>query len=81
MIPWEQYDGSTPWENYLVYFTMVADLYCLPLHTRTAYVPASLRGAAQVVLSDLNVAGTRSYQELTAALEGRFSQQNQNELF
>lgn len=75
------YDGSTPWEDYVVQFELISELNGWAEQTKALQLAASLRGPAQAVLSDLESAKRRVFHCVVGALEQRFGQANQTELF
>ena len=76
-----EYDGSSPWNDYLVQFEMIADLNAWDDNLCALYLAASLRGSAQAILGDLDGSRRRDYRALVAALGRRFGSGNQSELF
>lgn len=75
------FDGSSSWTDYKVQFELLAELNGWGDTAQAIYLAASLRGAAQSVLGDLDDKRRRSYSALTAALGQRFGPENQTELF
>ena len=75
------YDGNTNWVDYEVHFSMVAEINGWDDRSKAVFLAASLRGSAQSVLSDLDERSRHSFRQLRAALNRRFGQDNQTELF
>ena len=75
------YDGSTSWDDYLVQFELIAQLNGWPPMMWASYLAASLRGAAQAVLGDLDTTRRQNYKTLTASLNQRFGSANRTEMF
>ncbi|PIK52641.1 hypothetical protein BSL78_10457 [Apostichopus japonicus] len=75
------FNGSTPWEDYIVQFELISELNGWDERTRALQLAASLRGPAQAVLADLDASKRRRFESLTDALEQRFGRANQTELF
>ncbi|PIK52622.1 hypothetical protein BSL78_10482 [Apostichopus japonicus] len=71
----------TPWEDYVVQFELISELNGWAEQTKALQLAASLRGPAQAVLSDLESAKRRVFHCVVGALEQRFGQANQTELF
>ena len=74
------FDGTTPWEDYKAQFEVIADLHNWSPAVMAMCLAASLKGDAQAVLSDLDVAARRDYQSITDALTRRFSPTHQTEV-
>lgn len=79
--PTPTFDGSTPWRDYLVQFELIAELNCWDERSKALQLAASLRGPAQAVLADLEAGRRRVYHLVIEALEQRFGNKNQTELF
>ncbi|KAJ8017967.1 hypothetical protein HOLleu_44301 [Holothuria leucospilota] len=75
------YDGSTPWEDYVVQFELIAELNEWDERTKALQLAASLRGKAQAVLADLEDGKRRKFSTLVDSLVQRFGRANQTELF
>lgn len=75
------YDGTSPWNDYAVQFEMLAEMNGWDERTQALYLAASLRGAAQAILGDLDKDRRRNYKALVKALSSRFGSDNQQELF
>ena len=75
------YNGSTPWEDYLAQFELVAEINKWSIASKATYLAVSLTGPAQAVLGDLAAEARRDFSELTRALAARFGTENQQEVF
>jgi hypothetical protein len=75
------YDGTTEWQDYLIYFEMLAELNEWDARSKALELAISLRGIAQSVLSDLGTEHRMSYRHLVSALQSRFEPTNQSELY
>ena len=75
------YDGTTSWDDYLVQFELIAQLNGWTPRTWASYLAASLCGAAQAVLGDLDAPRRQDYGTLVASLNQRFGSENQTEMF
>ena len=69
----EEYDGTTDWSEYLIYFEQLSELYGWEDEVKAAMLGVSLKGEARVVLAGLDSAKRRSYFALTTALSQSFS--------
>ncbi|PIK38624.1 hypothetical protein BSL78_24534 [Apostichopus japonicus] len=75
------FDGSIPWEDYIVQFELIAELNDWNKRMKALQLAASLRGPAQSILADLEEEKRRDYQAVVNSLEQRFGRANQTELF
>ncbi|PIK46151.1 hypothetical protein BSL78_16972 [Apostichopus japonicus] len=75
------YDGTTPWEDYLAQFEVIAELHDWGTDVMALCLVASLRGDAQAVVADLDARCRRSYTTVVGALSQRFSPTHQKEVF
>ncbi|KAJ8035748.1 hypothetical protein HOLleu_19521 [Holothuria leucospilota] len=75
------FDGSTPWEDYIVHFDMISELNGWDDTAKALQLAACLKGIAQAVLADLDESKRRAFQSLTEALTQRFGKANQTELY
>ncbi|XP_028513771.1 uncharacterized protein LOC114574680 [Exaiptasia diaphana] len=75
------YNGSTPSEDYLAQFELVAEINKWSMASKATYLAVSLTGSAQAVLGDLAPEARRDFSELTSALAARFGTENQQEVF
>ena len=71
----EDYDGTSDWAEYKIYFDQMAELYNWDEERRAMILGICLKGEARVVLASLNPAQRRSYVALTTALAQSFSPQ------
>ena len=69
----DNYDGTTDWLEYKVYFDQLAELYGWDKQRKAMVLGICLKGEARVVLASLNQAQRRSYLALTTALAQSFS--------
>ena len=69
----EDYDGTTEWLEYKVYFNQLAELYGWDEERKAMVLGICLKGEARVVLASLNQAQRRSYLAVTTALAQSFS--------
>ena len=69
----EEYDGTSDWSEYLIYFEQLSELYAWEDEVKAAMLSVSLKGEARVVLAGLDAAKRRSYFALTNALAQSFS--------
>ena len=69
----EDYDGTTDWAEYQIYFDQLAELYGWDDEKRAMILGICLRGEARVVLAGLDAAQRRSYFALTTALAQSFA--------
>jgi hypothetical protein len=76
-----QYNGNTPWLDYLVHFEMCSEINDWDGLTMARYLAVSLRGPAQQILTTLSEVDRRSYNALVNALTQRFNPSNQSELY
>ena len=75
------FDGSTPWQDYVVHFEIVSQLNGWHNNRDKAmHLASCLRGPAQAVLGDLNTHDRFSYEVLTKALKRRFCLEDKAEL-
>ena len=75
------FDGTSNWDDYVIQFELIAEINGWPDTRKALFLAASLKGQARAILSDLDSAKRRDYNELTAALARRFSPANQTQLF
>ena len=75
------YDGSTPWIDFRAHFESISEINRWSYNQKGLYLAATLRGAAQGVLGNLQTAEKHDFEKLVAALESRFSPVNQTELY
>ena len=71
----EDYDGTSDWSEYEIYFEQMAELYNWDEERKAMVLGVCLKGEARVVLASLNPAQRRSYRALTTALAQSFSPQ------
>ena len=69
----EEYDGTTDWSEYQIYFEQLSNLYGWDEEVKAAMLCVSLKGEARVVLAGLDPAQRCSYFALTTALSQSFS--------
>ena len=69
----EDYDGTTDWLEYKLYFNQLAELYSWDEERKAMVLGIYLKGEASMVLAILNLAQRRSYLALTTALAQSFS--------
>lgn len=69
----EDYDGTSDWSEYKIYFDQLAELYNWEEERKAMILGICLKGEARVVLASLNQAQRRSYLALTTALAQSFS--------
>ena len=60
----EDFDGTTDWSEYQIYFEQLAELNGWEDEKRAMILGVCLRGEARVVLASLNAAQRRSYRSL-----------------
>ncbi|CAC5370906.1 unnamed protein product [Mytilus coruscus] len=76
-----QYDGSTPWMDYLSHFEICALVNMWSEHQKGLYLAVSLIGQADAVLGDLPKEKRQIFSDLVYALEERFAPSGQTELY
>ena len=69
----EDFDGTTDWSEYLIYFEQLSELYGWDEERKAAILGVCLKGEARVVLAALDPARRRSYLALTTALAQSFA--------
>jgi len=69
----EMYDGTSDWEEYLIYFEQLSELYGWDEDRMAGMLGICLKGEARVVLAGLEPAKRRSYVALTTALAQSFA--------
>ena len=69
----EQYDGTSDWSEYLIYYEQLAELSNWNDEQKAVMLSLALRGEARVVLASLEPAKRRSYRALTEALSHSFA--------
>jgi hypothetical protein len=76
-----RYDGLTPYEDYRVQFSMVAELNGWKNDVKALYLVGCLSGSARSVLNDMAPEDRYNYDKLDGALKERFGTDDQSELF
>ena len=69
----EDYDGTSDWLEYKVYFDQLAELYAWDEERKAMILGICLKGEARIVFASLHPAQRRSYVALTTALAQSFS--------
>ena len=69
----EDYDGTSDWSEYLIYFDQLAELYHWDGEMKAMILGVCLKGEARVVLASLSQAQRKSYTSLTTALAQSFA--------
>ncbi|XP_069120907.1 uncharacterized protein [Argopecten irradians] len=75
------YDGKDNWEDYLVQFELLSEMNSWDDKSKALELAIALRGAAQGVLSDLEVTKRKDYSSLVAALTARFQPENMSAMY
>lgn len=75
------YNGTTAWRSYVSHFEVCARLNSWTLEEMGMYLAASLDGAAQEVLTNLEWNEKADYFKLVQCLEQRFDPEHQEEMF
>jgi hypothetical protein len=76
-----RYDGLTPYEDYCVQFSMVAELNEWTDEDKALYLVGCLSGSARSVLNDMSPKDRYKFIKLDEALRERFGTDDQAELF
>jgi len=69
----EHFDGSGNWEEYLVYYNQLTEIYDWDDCEKARYLGVSLKGEARVVITGLSRTQRASYSELCDALTQSFA--------
>ena len=69
----EAYDGTDDWNEYIVYFEQLSELYGWSRPTMAMLLGLNLRGAARTVLTGMGMADRRNYEALKRTLAQNFS--------
>ncbi|XP_069109267.1 uncharacterized protein [Argopecten irradians] len=75
------YDGTTPWVDFKSHFEACSRINRWSTGEKGLHLAVSLRGQAQGILGDLDIAEQEDYGALVRALEERFAPPNQTELY
>ena len=69
----EDYDGTTDWSEYHMYFEQLAELYGWDDERKAMILGISLKGEARRVLAGMEIARRHSYMAVTSALSQSFA--------
>jgi hypothetical protein len=77
----EDYDGTTEWSEYYMYFEQMSELYGWDDGTKAMILGVCLKGEARLVLASMDVFKRHSYFAVVTALEQSFSPQGKVHLY
>ncbi len=77
----DPFDGTTSWADYYVRFELTAEQNGWNEATKARWLGSKLRGEAERVLSDLDIASARKYSCVVEALETRFGTSGKSDLY